>query len=103
MSIQFASVLPPTPPNPIPQRHSPVHSPDDPKIALLGERRGIRDGAFSERWNMTQHAQIQPPVLIAEQRKVGAGDGNRTHLAGLGSRLRFLHNRNREIYLPKFA
>jgi hypothetical protein len=24
-------------------------------------------------------------VLIAEQRKVGAGDGNRTHLAGLGS------------------
>ena len=35
---------------------------------------------------MAQPATYQPPVLIAEHQQIGAGDGNRTHLAGLGSR-----------------
>jgi len=40
-------------------------------------------------------------VLIAEQPKIGAGDGNRTHLAGLGMLGVRKHICNRGNYLPK--
>ena len=46
----------------------------------------IEDGKVPGLSKPTQTANYQPPVLIAEQKGGGAGDGNRTHLAGLGSR-----------------
>ena len=50
---------------------------------------------------MAQPADYQPPVLIAEQEKVGAGDGNRTHVVGLGRMNLGKHIRNRLNCLPK--
>ena len=108
MSIHFAN-RPPFPPL---QQHSPVHSPDDPKIALLGECRKIQAEPFREHNNehnppitsRLSQREIgvpavargrngppsprglgyggQPPLSAVLRAKAGAGEGNRTHLAG---------------------
>ena len=58
----------------------------------------VRTGGGTE----AQPANYQPPVLIAEQERIGAGDGNRTHLAGLGMLGVRKHIRNRGNYLLRF-
>ena len=79
----------------IPAQFRPLPAPKKtitPALTRWGQKAPFRVSAEkfelgrSGRCNPTQAANYKPPVLIAEQKEFGAGEGNRTLLVGLGSR-----------------